>query len=85
MGHIVDKYRSEILLAVFGELWHEGKVTDLHRLNQYAERLAECERAHEILLALGYGKSWDSIVELAASVPHSTTMLIRPSKKVQRG
>jgi hypothetical protein len=37
-------YRVELMRAAFGEKWRETKVADLHRLNQYAERLAESAR-----------------------------------------
>lgn len=74
----VDRYLSYIFYVVTGR--SQGVAMDFGALNRIAERLVEAERAHEILRALGYGKAWDSIAELAQMVPHSTTMLIRQRK-----
>jgi hypothetical protein len=72
-----DIYRIELMRAAFGEKWRETKVADLHRLNQYAERLAESERAQAILRAKGYGIAGTSFVELASSVPDHSPGILR--------
>jgi hypothetical protein len=72
-----DIYRAELIRAAFGDRAHETKVADLHRLNQYAERLAESERAQSILRAKGYGIAGTSFVELASSVPDYAPGILR--------
>lgn len=69
MNAIAEIYRAVLLRAAFGSYRHLGKVADLHQFNGIAERLAECERAQEILRAKGYGHTGQTFVELASSVP----------------
>lgn len=78
MSGPIDAYRARIIHAVAGR--EVIVVEDIAALDRICQRLVEAEEVHEILRALGYGKSWNSIVELAQMVPHSTTMLIRPQK-----
>lgn len=77
MTNTADIYRAELIRAAFGDRAHETKVADLHRLNQYAERLAECEQAHEILRHKGYGRAGQSIVDIARSLPDNVRGLLR--------
>lgn len=77
MSEIADIYRGEILRAVYGPYRHEGKVHDLHRLNQFAEHLAECEKAQEILRAKGYGRSGMSFVEIVRCVPENVRQVLK--------
>lgn len=78
MSGPIDAYRARIVYIVVGR--QPVAVEDIAALDRICQRLVEAEEVHEILRALGYGKSWNSIVELAQLVPHSTTMLIRPQK-----
>jgi hypothetical protein len=69
MNSIAIRYRAEILRAVFGSYANEGKVSDLHRLNQLCEHLAQCEQAQEALRAKGYGRTGMLFVEVVCEVP----------------
>jgi hypothetical protein len=66
----VDCYRHAIIRAVTGNrsaiVWN---VTDGAALDRICERLAESERAAEILQALGYGRPGMLLHEVAALVP----------------
>lgn len=62
-------YRAEIIRAVLGNGVSEHKVADMHRLNQIAEHLAQCEQAQTILRAKGHGTAGMSFVDLVRSVP----------------
>lgn len=72
-----DIYRAELIRAAFGDRAHEATVADLHRLTQYAKRLAECEQAQAILRHKGYGIAGTSFVELASSVPDHAPGILR--------
>jgi len=69
MNDIARIYRAEILRAVLGGNPHPAKAHDLHRINQIAERLAECEEAQSMLRAKGYGGPGSSIIDAARQVP----------------
>jgi hypothetical protein len=66
----VHCYRHAIIRAVTGNrpaiVWN---VTDGAALDRICERLAEAERAAEILQAKGYGKPGQLLQEVAAEVP----------------
>ena len=62
-------YRNEIIRACMGDRFNECKVADMHRLNQIAEHLAECEHAQTIIRAKGHGTAGMTFVDLARSVP----------------
>src|SRR5205823_2195619 len=62
-------YRAEIIRAVLGDRAHESKIADVHRLNQIAEHLAECEHAQTILRAKGHGGAGMSFIDVARGVP----------------
>ena len=70
MGQVVDCYRHAIIRAVTGNrpaiIWN---VIDDAALNRICERLAEAERAAEILQAKGYGKPGLLLHEVAATIP----------------
>ena len=71
MSQPVDCYRHAIIRAVTGNrpaiVWN---VTDGAALTRICERLAEAERAAEILQAKGYGKPGLLLHELAATIPN---------------
>lgn len=69
MNDIARVYRSEMIRAVLGSRANELRVADMHRLNQLAEHMAECEHAQTILRAKGHGAAGMSFVDLARSVP----------------
>ena len=69
MNDIARVYRSEMIRAVLGSRANELKVADMHRLNQLAEHMAECEHAQTILRAKGHGTAGMTFVDLARSVP----------------
>jgi hypothetical protein len=77
-GGSADAYRCHITYSVTGK--SRAAVEYPVALDRICERLVEAEQAHAFLLALGYGKRWDSLPELAQLVPHSTAMLIRQKK-----
>ena len=70
MSQPVDCYRHAIIRAVTGNrpaiVWN---VIDGTALDRICERLAEAERAAEILQAKGYGKPGLLLHEVAAQVP----------------
>lgn len=70
MSQPVDCCRHAIIRAVTGNrpaiVWN---VTDRAALDRICERLAEAERAAEILQAKGYGKPGQLLHEVAAQVP----------------
>lgn len=70
-------YRAEILRAVFGPTAHAGKVHDMHRLNQLAERLADTEEAQSILRAKGHGGAGMSLLQIVRSVPAEAKGMLR--------
>jgi|KBSMisStandDraft_5_1062788.scaffolds.fasta_scaffold3194238_1 hypothetical protein len=78
MSGPIDAYRACIIRAVVGR--KPIAVEDIAALDRICQRLVEAEQAHEILRALGYGKRWNTLAELAEMVPHSTAMLIRQKK-----
>ena len=55
MNNIARIYRAEIMRAAFGPGAEPAQAADLDRLNQIAERLAECKEVHGILRAKGHG------------------------------
>jgi hypothetical protein len=69
----VDCYRHAIIRAVTGNrpamIFH---VVDETALRHICERLAEAERAFEILRAKGHGKSGLLLHEVAALVPNAS-------------
>jgi hypothetical protein len=69
MNTVALRYRAEILRAVFGSYANEGKVRDLHRLNQLCEHLAQCEQEQEALRAKGYGRPGMTFIEIVREVP----------------
>ncbi|MBD8565041.1 hypothetical protein IFU01_12320 [Oxalobacteraceae sp. CFBP 8763] len=77
MNDIARIYRAEILRAVLGSGAHAAKAADLHRLNQIAEHLAECEEAQSMLRAKGHGGPGTSIVEMARQVPANVRQVIK--------
>jgi hypothetical protein len=85
MNDIALRYRAELLRAVFGSYVHTGKVHDLHRLSQLAERLAMCEEAQAALHAKGYGLSGMTFTEVVRQVPDNSPgilkMIFRPAHK----
>ena len=72
MGQVVDCCRHAIIRAVTGNrpamVFH---VVDETALRHICERLAEAERAFEILRAKGHGKSGLLLHEVAALVPNA--------------
>lgn len=77
MSSPAEIYLAEMLRAAFGPKWRETKVADLHRLTQYAERLAETEQAHSILRHKGYGHAGMSLVDLAKAMPENVRGMLR--------
>jgi len=77
MNDIARIYRAEMLRAVLGPGAHSAKAADLHRLNQLADHMAECEEAQTILRAKGHGGPGVSIVESARRVPVNVKQVIR--------
>jgi len=77
MNNIARIYRAEILRAVFGPGAGPAQAADLNRLNQIAERLAECEEVHGILRAKGHGRSGTTIVDSARQVPPNVREVVR--------
>ena len=69
MNDTALRYRATILRAVFGSYASEGKVQDLHRLNQLCEHLAQCEEAQTALRARGYGRAGMTFLEIVRQVP----------------
>jgi len=69
MNDVALRYRATILRAVFGSYASEGKVHDLHRLNQLCEHLAQCEEAQTALRARGYGRAGMTFIEIVREVP----------------
>ena len=69
MNNIARIYRAEILRAVLGPGAAPAQAADLNRLNQIAERLAECEEVHGILRAKGHGRPGTTVVDSARMVP----------------
>jgi phosphoribosyl-ATP pyrophosphohydrolase len=69
---------ARVVYAVVGK--KPVAVEDIDALDRICQRLVEAEEAHEILHALGYGKRWNTLAELAQMVPHSTALLVRPKK-----
>jgi hypothetical protein len=69
MSTVAARYRAVILRAVFGSYANEGKVHDMHRLNQLCEHLAHCEEAQTALRAKGYGRSGMTFLEVVREVP----------------
>ena len=69
MNNNARMYRAEILRAVLGAHANTTQAADVARLNQIAERLAECDTAHAALQAKGYGTSGMPFIELVRSVP----------------
>ncbi|MEH6434304.1 hypothetical protein [Massilia sp. DD77] len=76
MNDTAHIYRAEILRAVFGPTAHETKAHDLHRLNQIAQHLADCEEAQAILRAKGHGRVGMSFIEVASSVPNNVRRML---------
>jgi hypothetical protein len=70
-------YRDEIIRAVLGDRAHEGKVANMTRLTQIAERLAECESAQDILRKKGHGQAGTSIVDVAKAVPENAKQVLQ--------
>lgn len=74
MSQPVDCYRHAIIRAVTGNrpaiVWN---VTDRAALDRICERLAESERAFEILRAKGYGAPGLLLHEVASLVPSALT------------
>lgn len=70
-------YRKEILRAIYGPSAHEGKVHDMHRLNQLAERLADSEEAQGILRAKGYGGAGMTLLAIVREVPNNALGMLR--------
>lgn len=62
-------FRAEMLRAAFGPGALPAQAADLARLNQYAQHLADCHDAQEILRANGHGAAGMSVVDVARSVP----------------
>jgi hypothetical protein len=77
MNEAAKIYVAEILRAVHGPRWSEAKVDDPHRLNLYAERLADCERAQSILRHKGYGITGTSFAAMAGGVPNYSPGILR--------
>lgn len=70
-------YRNEILRTCFGPGAAPAQAADLARLNQIAERLAECEEVHGILRAKGHGRPGTALVDSARSVPVNVHQVLR--------
>jgi hypothetical protein len=72
MSMPVEVYRDQIIRAVTGNqpamVFH---VTDETALRRLSERLAESERAFEIVRAKGYGRPGLLLQEVAALVPNA--------------
>lgn len=77
MNDTAHIYRAEILRAVFGPAAHVGKVHDIHRLNQLAERLADTEEAQSILRAKGHGSAGQSLLDIVRNVPNEAKGMLR--------
>ena len=69
MNNMARIFRAEILRAVLGPDAGPAQAADLARLNQYAQHLADCHDAQEILRANGHGAAGMSVVDVARSVP----------------
>lgn len=77
MNNIARIYRAEILRAAFGPGAAPAQAADLNRLNQIAERLAECEEVHGILRAKGHGRPGTTIVDSARQVPSNSPQVMK--------
>jgi hypothetical protein len=77
MNNIARIYRAEILRAALGPCAAPAQAADLGRLNQIAERLAECEGVHGILRAKGYGAAGVSLTQIARDVPGNTPQVLK--------
>lgn len=77
MNDAIRIYRAEILRAVLGPGAHAAQAVDLPRLNQFVERLAECEQAHAILRAKGYGAPGTPLPLAASEVPTNVRQVLR--------
>jgi hypothetical protein len=69
MSDLAQMYLAELVRAATGSAKNDWKIDDLHRLTQYAERLAACEEAQSALLARGYGRPGMSFIEIVREVP----------------
>jgi hypothetical protein len=69
MSDLAQMYLAELVRAATGSAKNDWKINDLHRLTQYAERLAACEDAQSALLARGYGRPGMSFIEMVQDVP----------------
>lgn len=77
MNNMARIFRAEILRAAFGPGAEPAQASDLQRINQIAERLAECEEVHGILRAKGHGSSGTSLTDTARQVPANVREVIR--------
>ena len=77
MNDIARIYRAEMLRAAFGSGADPEQAADLHRLNQIAEHLAECEEAQSVMRAKGFGGPGVSILEAARRVPANVRQVMR--------
>jgi len=84
MNNMARIYRAEILRAAFGPGAAPAQATDLARINQIAQHLADCHDAQEILRANGHGAAGMSVVDVARSVPGDVRQVAEAAFKKPR-
>jgi hypothetical protein len=77
-------FRAEMLRAAVGPGAQPAQAADLARLNQYAQHLADCHDAQEILRANGHGAAGMSVVDVARSVPGDARQVAEAAFKKPR-
>jgi len=84
MNNMARIFRAEMLRAAFGPGAQPAQAADLPRLNQYAQHLADCHDAQEILRANGHGAAGMSVVDVARSVPGDARQVAEAAFKKPR-